>query len=100
MGMEKEFIMEKYKEIATKELADYISTTTSCAAALTKQWMTGSLTEAESTIFCKKWMKKNKPNCTWGSKPSHIKAHRNWLFGKWLYTETNDKGKIVVKTDI
>lgn len=90
--------MKQYQEIVKNELADYIKDQNSCAAQLTKAWINGGLTDGESMIFCKKWMAKNKPGRTWGSKLSHITAHRNWLFNKWIYTAKSPQGKIVVQT--
>jgi hypothetical protein len=92
--------METYQEIIKKELADYISDETSCAAQLTKAWLQGGLTESESMIFCRKFMKKNKPGKKWGSEKKYIDGHRNWLFShKWVYTEKSPKGKIMIQTN-
>ena len=88
-----------YKEIAKKAYQDYNSDPTSCASQLTKQWAQGGLSMSDSVQFCKKFMKKNKPNCKWGSKQSHIMAHRRWLFNKWLYTDVVS-GRIMIKTNI
>ena len=90
--------METYQEIVKKELANYISDEKSCAAQLTKAWLQGGLTDSESIIFCKKWMKKNKPGKKWGSKLSDINGHRTWCFDHWYFTAKSPKGKIMIQT--
>lgn len=90
--------METYQETVKAYLGNYIKDEKSCAAQLTKAWLSGGLTDGESIIFCKKWMKKNKPGKKWGSVLSDITGHRNWLFGKWVCTEKSPKGKIMVTT--
>lgn len=90
-------LKDGYQTGLAAKITEYVSREDSCAAAMTKEWMTNGLTYAESMAFCVKWMADHKPTCTWGSKRVHIQAHRNWLRKQyWMNTEVDPVGKIKV----
>ena len=90
-------LVKGFNEVLTAKIETYIAREDSCAAAMTKVWFGEGLTYEQSIAFCVKWMSDHKPTCTWGSKRSHIQAHRNWLRAKyWMNTEVDPVGRIKV----
>jgi hypothetical protein len=90
-------LQKGFQEALAAKIDTYIAREDSCAAAMTKVWFGEGLTYDQSIAFCVKWMADHKPGCTWGSKRSHIQAHRNWLRAKyWMNTEVDPVGRIVV----
>ena len=90
-------LQKGFQEALAAKIDTYIAREDSCAAAMTKVWFGEGLTYDESMAFCVKWNAEHKPGNTWGSKRSHIQAHRNWLRSKyWMNTEVSVGGKIQV----
>ena len=90
-------LVKGFNEVLTAKIETYIAREDSCCAAMTKVWFGEGLTYDESMAFCVKWNAEHKPTNTWGSKRSHIQAHRNWLRSHyWIDTALSVGGKIQV----